>query len=62
VNHLAYSGGMTGRANYIKLAEYSDELQAIEEKFDESQNFMSIVFEKVVEREQQTQFISQNLF
>lgn len=53
---------MTGRANYIKLAEYSDELQAIEEKFDESQNFMSIVFEKVVEREQQTQFISQNLF
>lgn len=53
---------MTGKANFIKLAEYTDELQALEEKFDMSQDFLSQVFKMVVEKEQQTQFISQNLF
>jgi len=57
VNNLANS-----EVNYIKLEEYKDELKQLETSFTQYHSFMSIVFEKVVERDQQYHFVSQNIF
>ena len=57
MNNLANS-----EVNYIKLEEYKDEVKQLETNFTQYQGFMSIVFEKVVERDQQYQFVSQNIF
>lgn len=48
--------------NYMKLIKYMEELKVLETKFSQHQSFMTLVFEKVVERDQRSQFIDQNAF